>query len=125
MFPDIELVLVTYLQAQNLGRVVTELPADLKNAAPVIQVARVTGGDDSFRLDGPVVDIDTFATTRAASWALSQQILTLLKTDLRGKVVANAVVTKAATIAGPRWLAFDDTNVRRYSASYQLFAHTA
>lgn len=125
MFPDIELVLVTYLKAQNLGRVVTELPANLADVAPVIQVGRISGADDDFRLDQAVVDIDVYAVDRATAWAVSEQVRGLLKTDLRGQVVANAVVTSATTVAGPRWLAYDDTSVRRYSASYQLFAHTA
>jgi hypothetical protein len=126
MFPDVEKTLVSYLSGQLANtRVCTETPADMLSVLPVVQVQRVSGADDGFRLDSPAVDVSVYASTRDDASSVSQTILGLFSGDLRGKVVGTAVVTGVKTIAGPRWLPYDDTNVRRYQASYQVFIHSA
>lgn len=124
-FPDIEALLVGWLQGQfPAARVVTETPADLTGNLPLVKVRRTSGDDDNVRLDRPVVDLDVFDTDVQAASALSAQIRDALLYTLPYAMPVGGTVTGVYTVVGPRWLPYDDTSVRRYQASYRLFAHT-
>jgi hypothetical protein len=60
-YPDVERLLVTYLGAALGVRVVTDLPANLQQILPLVQVGRVGGADDTVTIDHARVDVDVFA----------------------------------------------------------------
>jgi hypothetical protein len=124
LFPDIEVLLVAYLSGKTGRRVVTELPADLDSELPVIKVACGTGDDDSFRLDRSVVDVDVFAANRSSAASLADGVREFLLEDLHTAPRPTGVVTGVRTIAKPRWVPDPNPNLRRYTASYLVFAHT-
>lgn len=124
MFPDIEVLLVAYLEAKTGARLVTELPADLDQILPVIRVVCADGDDDGFRLDRSIVDVDVFAADRPAASALSTDTRGLLVDDLRADPQPTGVVTGVRTVAKPHWVPDPNPNLRHYAASYLIFAHT-
>jgi hypothetical protein len=104
-------------------RVVTELPADLA-ATQVIQVTRFGGSDDFITLDAANVDIDVFAATRDASRTLAEQVRTAVRLHLPGYATGGAAVQSVTTISAPRWVPYDNTNLRRFVASYRITIHS-
>ena len=134
LFPDIEAVLVPWLQAQLLAvysvqaRVCTETPQNLADILPVVAVSRTAGGDLLHLLDRPVVDIDCFGPDRLSSALLARQVYTLMQHYLTGTVkgptpAASAVVGWVNTVKGPGWLTYQDLAVRRCNATYELYVH--
>jgi hypothetical protein len=127
VFPDIEVLLVAYLKAKTGKRVVTDLPAanDLASALPVIRVTRVSGEDQNYRLDQPIVDIDVFAATRGEASTLSRQAQAWLRQHLpyEDSIQSTGVVTAVDTVVGPRWLPDSNANLRRFGASYEVTLH--
>lgn len=104
-------------------RVVTELPADL-GATQVIQVTRFGGSDDWITLDSANVDIDAFASTRDAARTLAEQVRTAVRLHLPGYAASGAAVQSVTTISAPRWVPHDNTNLRRFVASYRITIHS-
>lgn len=125
VFPDIELLVVTYLAGKTGETTVTELPANLDSILPVIRVTRISGTETDFKLDHPVVDVDVFAADRTGAQNLAAQVRSYLRFDLptAGTKQPAGVVTSVATINAPRWLPDSNTNLRRYNASYLIVAH--
>lgn len=127
VFPDVEVELVAWLKAQlGVGvRVCTELPDDLDAELPAVKLQRTTGPDDpDGKLDQPLVDVDVYAATRGAASLLANQIRQLVRYQLRNTVTAAVVFGAAETLAGPHWLPDDNTNLRRYNATYLIPFHT-
>jgi hypothetical protein len=56
-YPDVERLLVAYLGAALGVRVVTDLPANLQQILPLVQVGRVGGADDVVTIDHARVDV--------------------------------------------------------------------
>jgi hypothetical protein len=131
VFPDIEAVLVPWLAAQLLAvygvtaRTCTDTPADLASAVPVVAVARSTGANTRGILDRPIVDADCFQATRSAAGLLSRQVDSLMLHYLTGTVYGGAVIGMGNTVKGPGWLAYQDRNVSRSNATYEIFQHAA
>lgn len=123
MFPDIEVLLVAYLEAQTGRRTLTDLPANLDEILPVDRVAASSGDDDGFRLDRSIVDIDSYAADRAAASANAGEVRGLLL-NVRGERQPTGVVTGVRTVTKPRWVPDPNPNLRRYTASYLIFAHS-
>lgn len=123
-YPDIERLLVAFYTAQTGKRVVTELPGDLEQVLPVIQVTRVPS-PATYRLDRPRIDINVWTpkAQRATCSELAQQVLDLTTRDLIGQRLAAGVVTFAAVDIAPYWLPDPNPNLCRYLATYQLAAH--
>ncbi|MBQ1165478.1 hypothetical protein KBZ21_46645, partial [Streptomyces sp. A73] len=72
---------------QRLGEGVwvrDELDNNLLDDLPTVQVQRVGGSDDGFRLDRCLVDIDVYDSTRGGAIGLAATIRGLLMTELRG-----------------------------------------
>lgn len=115
----------TWLAAQFPApiRVVTELPADL-GAVQTIQVTRFGGSDDFLTLDAANIDVDTFAATRDASRTLAEQVRTALRLHLPGYATGGAGVQSVSTISAPRSVPYDNTNLRRFVASYRITIHS-
>lgn len=124
-YVDIEVLLVTYLKAKTGKRVLTDLPANLDSILPVHRVTRISGADLDYRLDRPVVNIDTYAADRTQAAALATEVRDWLREHLQREdaVQPTGVVTAVRTIVAPRWLADPNTNLRRFQASYELITH--
>lgn len=127
MFPDIEILIVAYLKAKTGKRVVTDLPAgdDLMSKLPLYRVTRVSGEDQDYKLDRPIIDLDVFAANRETASLMSRQALDLLRNHLpyEDAVQPTGVVTSVGTVVGPRWLPDANTNLRRFQASYEIVLH--
>lgn len=123
---DIEVLLIGWLQQQLGGGVVVrdELDNNLLNELPTVQVLDVPGGgDDGIRLDRPVVDINAYAATRGEARALCQQVRALLLTELQGAMAGGAVIGRISTVSGPAVRPYENTNLRRCGATFQIHFH--
>jgi len=123
LFVDVEALLIPWLEANMGVRVVSELPPDA--APPIIRLYRISGADNDYKLDRPIVDVDVFAATRPEAAELSERVRTAFRVDLRGQVLSGVVISYPFTIIGPRWLPDTNTDWRRYSASYEVLLHRA
>lgn len=123
MFPDIEQLLVAYLEDVLDERVLTDLPADLDEILPVVRLTRVSGADDDYKLDRPIVDVDVYAQDRAGAFSLARRAQALLRFELPTVTCPGGVVTAVSTIIGPRWLPDTNINLRRVQATYEITAH--
>lgn len=106
------------------ARVVTETPANLGEALPVIEVTRFGGSDDVIVLDSANIDIDVYAATRDAARTLGEQVRTALRLHLPGYASAGAAVQSVTTISAPRSVPYDNTNLRRFNAAYRITIHS-
>lgn len=120
-FPDVELALHTLLG--DLGRIVTETPANLLETVTDEALHRVTciGGTDDTVTDVSRVDVDSFALTkplaRAAAEAVRQRLLA------GPHVVGAVVLDRTRTDVKPHevpWVGSPPPY--RYTASYQITA---
>jgi hypothetical protein len=123
VFPDIEQLLVEYLHGATTKRVLTDLPSNLDQILPVVRVTRISGADDDYKLDRPIVDVDVYAADRAGAFSLARQVQALLRFELPTSPRPGGVVTAVSTIVGPRWLPDTNTNLRRVQATYEFFVH--
>jgi hypothetical protein len=120
---DVEAELVAWLKSKRDERVVTDLPANLLDVAPVIQIGRVGGDDDGIRLDRAFVDVDVYGTTRPLASQLMAQVRSLILTSLRGAVTEAAVFTSARTITAPAWRPYENPSLRRFGTTFEIFCH--
>lgn len=121
MSADVEELLVAALAAQfPVARVCTELPATLP--AQVIQVVRVAGLD-TFSTDGATVDVECYTTDRLSATALAMQVRSWLRLSAAGYTALGATIAAVATVSGPGWRPYDNTNVRRVGATYLVTVH--
>ena len=123
-YPDIEVLLVAFYKAETGRRTSTDLPANLEEVAPLIQVGRVPSGA-GYRLDRPQVDVNvwTLKAQRALCSQIAQQVLDLTTRDLIGQRLPGGVVTAARVDVVPYRAPDPNPNVCRYLATYQLAAH--
>jgi len=122
---DVELEVIVWLQ-QRLGAGVVvrdELDNNLADELPTVQVQRVGGGDDSFRLDRALVDVDVYAATRADAIQLAAVVRGLLLRELSGSQTDTAVVGRVLTISAPIQRPYENTALRRIGATYQIHVH--
>ena len=104
-------------------RVVTELPANLATvvaATPVIQVTRFGGSDDLLVLDAANIDVDTFGLSRDAARSLGELVRSALRFNIVGATQDGGFVAAVSTINAPRWVPYDNTDLRRFVASYRI-----
>jgi hypothetical protein len=120
-FPDIEKLLVGWLQPQFPdARLATILPADITGTT--VHVTRISGANRNIAVDRPIVDIDVFALDYAdsVSGALAiQQVITLA----RNVTTDDGVLLGATTVNGPRWLPEINPALTRFSATYEFHVH--
>lgn len=122
-WPDIEIELVARLGDRLSVRVLTDLPANLAEVLPVIQVQRVGGSDDGIRLDRALVDSNVYAATRAEASELSGWLRDELVVQLRGVKAAHAVFGRVSTVSAPSWRPYENVGLRRIGATYEIFFH--
>ncbi|WP_037932841.1 hypothetical protein [Streptomyces sp. SPB78] len=118
---DVEQAAAAWLRAR-LGsgvRVVNELPASLEKTLPLVQVQLVPGGGDDGINDEVVLDVDHFAATRTAMWALAEQTRTALLA-LRGRSSAGLVIDDVRTTSRPAHVDYGNAALRRAVATYAL-----
>lgn len=128
---DAELLVRSFLVAQFPSpiRVVTELPADL-GAVPTIRVSRIGGQSTSLTLDAANIDVDYFdgphdgRTARENAGAGAQQVRTAVLMHMRGYAANGGAVLSTTEISAPRWVAYDDTTLRRFVATYRITIHS-
>lgn len=123
---DVELEVMKWLRPRLDSDVVVrdELDNDLLDELPTVQVQRIpAGGDDGIRLDRAFVDIDVYASTRAAAIALSATIRGLVLGELRGYSTNTAVFGRVGTISPPAVRPYENTALRRVGATYEIYSH--
>jgi hypothetical protein len=123
MWADVEVELVAVLTARLGVRHLTDLPPNLTEMLPVNQVQRVGGDDDGFRLDRALVDVDSYAATRAAASDLARRTREELVLRLRGAKTDTVVFGRIATVSAPAWRPYENTALRRMGATYEIYLH--
>ena len=122
---DVELEVMVALRAYLGDGVVVrdELDNNLADELPTVQVQVVGGDDDGFRLERPFVDIDVYHSTRADALALAATIRGWVLTQLRGSSTAQAVFGRTGTISRPAIRPYENTELRRVGATYEIYCH--
>lgn len=120
---DVEVLIVGWLTAQTGIRTCRELPAKVEGHLPIYQVTRVSGAPRDYKLDRPVIDLDTWAADRDATSLHAREAEDLFENFLPYAVLDGAVVTAVRTVVAPRWLPDENTFLRRMNASYALVLH--
>lgn len=105
--------------------VATETPPDLEARLPWVQVVRLGGSYDGFRLDRPELDVDVYAGSGTAASELALRIQQTLHVDLARTKTGAAVVTRVDTVTGPHLVPHENQRLRRYVATYRLTVHPA
>lgn len=125
-FGGVEALLIGWLPSQVTARALTDLPATLADDVPVVQIVRIGGpsDDDDPTLVAATVSVDCFASDRLAVTVLSQQVDDAFRKALPGTLTGGASVTKVRTLTGPSWRPWNDTAVRRFGATYQVWLKT-
>lgn len=101
------------------ARVVTETPSDM-TVLPVVKVVGLGGPMQRLNLGRPAVDIEAYDSTRAAASTLADQIHDAMLFQIRG-LISGANVEAVRTVSSPAFRPYDDTNLRRFGATYQIF----
>lgn len=117
-WPDVELALLDLLTplAANNG---TETPPDFTGLLPFLRVNRFGGTDDRVT-DTASVSVDVFAATRRDAQPLAEQVRQLL---LAGPhIVDGYVLDHVSTVSAPAEAPWENTSVRRWSATYRVSA---
>lgn len=123
---DVELELIQWLQAKAGPDVVVrdEVDNHLLDELPTIQVQRLpAGGDDGFRLDRALVDVDVYDATRAGAIALAAQVRAWLLRELPGAVTPAIVFGRVTSTPPPAVRPYENTALRRVGATYQIYSH--
>ncbi|OXM69628.1 hypothetical protein [Amycolatopsis vastitatis] len=124
---DVEALVVTWLAGRLGGiRVLAELPARFEEALPVVQVTCLPGpklarpwNDRRPLLWRPRVDLDTYATTRAAATDLASTVSDHL-IQLAGQGNQWGQVADVEEPAGPAWRPDYNPSVRRSGLTVEL-----
>lgn len=124
-YSDIEKSLVGWLQSQLAGgvRVLTELPGELAQVLPVVRVTRLGGPELAPRLEAADIDIDTFGGNRSQAFTVLENVRVAMRFKLPGTQLAGSVYTRVDTLSGPAWRPYENTNVRRYGATFHVIVH--
>lgn len=122
-YADVELALGGWLRTALGCRVVTDLPADLLGALPLLQIARFGGGDVAPGLDEVLLDTDAYGIDRATAVGLAEATRQQLRFVLPGTQIGGAVFTRVDTTQAPSFRPYDNTALRRFGASYRLYVH--
>jgi hypothetical protein len=101
-----------------------ELDNRLLEELPTIQVEQIPGGeDDGLRLARALVDVNVYAATRAAAFALANEVHAWLTGELRGSTTEMAVFGRISPVTLPATQPYENTALRRVGATYQIYLH--
>jgi hypothetical protein len=122
---DLELELITRGTARFPDAVVRdELDNNLLNELPTIQINQIPGGDDDgIRLGRMLVDIDVYATTRAAAIALAKETHKWMTGEVRSSHSETVVFGRIGALTLPAVRPYENTGLRRVGATYEVFCH--
>ena len=123
LYVDVERLLVTWLGSRLNCRVVTDLPANLEKQVPLLQIGRYGGSDIRPGLDVAFLDVDAYGPDRGSAVALAEKARHALRFTLPNTQVDGAVFTRVDTIDAPSFRPYDNTDLRRFGASYRLIVH--
>jgi hypothetical protein len=104
-------------------RFVTVMPAGVYDGI-IARIHRISGANRNIGVDRPIVDVDVFGpksqagNVSAAARNIQSDLLSLM-----GKQVTNGVVIHVTTTVGPRSLPEANTDLVRYSATYEISIH--
>jgi hypothetical protein len=119
--PDVEAMLTGWLRTELAGpKVVTDLPGNLEDVLPVVQVIRIGGGRVNRFLIRPRIDVDCFAATREQAADLANQVEHLLAAVLRGVAVTGGVFGDVDIEAGASWRPDPNPRTRRYGVTASI-----
>jgi len=104
------------------ARWVTELPANLADALPLVRVTVIGGNGEAFATN-PRIDFDCFAASRDASRDLAYRVRAWVR-SLPGQMAGGAFVLRVQNDNEPNWVPYDNTNLRRFVYTAQLRLHT-
>lgn len=91
---------------------------------PTIQFEQIPGGeDDGLRLARALIDANVYAATRAAAFALANELHAWLTGELRGTTTAMAVFGRISPITLPAVRPYENLALRRVGATYQIYFH--
>lgn len=122
MYADVELDLIGWLVPQFSGsRLCSELPNSL--VGDTIQVVQFGGPTDDIPFAEFNVDIDVYSLTRARSRQLAREVQQAVMYALPGTKIAGSIYLSASTISAPSWAPYDNTSVRRTTATYRIRTH--
>ena len=120
-FPDSELVLLAALAPQfPAERFSTKLPGTIDKTTH--RIHRISGANRDMVIDRPIIDIDTFALKEADASQSARNIQDFLL-GILGAEYAGGVIQQISTINGPRWLPEANTDIIRYTATYEVRIH--
>lgn len=120
---DVELELITRGAIRFPDAAVRdELDNRLLEELPTIQITIVGGGDDGFRVDRALVDIDVYHATRADAFTLAAEVHGWVLTELRGTASDSAVIGRTGTISRPAARPYENTALRRVGATYEIYS---
>lgn len=122
-YVDVERLLVQWLGSQLNCRVVTDLPANLEQQVPLLQIQRIGGADTRPGLDFAGLDVDAFGPDRGSAVALAEKARHVLRFRLPGTQIDSAVFTRVDTTEAPSFRPYDNTALRRFGATYRLVVH--
>lgn len=125
MFIDTEELVVTYLQPLNPGGVAVEMPPN--PTAPFILITRIAGADDRIT-DRGMVQVECFHSSRDAANALARQMHYSIQqwTAKVGVTLPSAgravYIDRIETVQAPHWEPYEDENLKRYLARYEVIS---
>jgi hypothetical protein len=119
---SIEALLIAPGSAATSSRFLTESPADLASAVPVVRVLRLGGpsSDDLARFDAPTLSFECFAVGELAAMALATSVDRWVRSLPGSRLADGTVVTKAQTVTGPSWRPYENTTIRQFGCSHVL-----
>jgi hypothetical protein len=117
--PDVEAMLTTWLRDQLGVTTGTDLPEDLEQVLPVIQVTRLGGPRVQQILSQPRIDVDCFAPWREQARDLAADVEARLL-SMRGATVASGTVGLVEIEVGASWRPDYNPRVRRHGVTAVL-----
>lgn len=114
-FPDLERALAEWAQALTGVQAGTVTPPTIP-AGGFIRVLDISGPDDDITTS-PSFEISVFHSVRGTAWQISDTIRGAVKPRTR---VGAAIIDSVRTSASPRQVPWDNTNTKRFSATYMI-----
>jgi hypothetical protein len=119
----VEVVIAGLAGLHGADRVATATPPDLEARLPFYRVQRVAGLDVNPDYDSAFIDIDTFAADELTAYNAAESVRAWVRKTLPGTTVAGVYINATFTVLAPRWVPWDNTNLRRVTASYRFILH--
>jgi hypothetical protein len=127
MFADVEKLVIAWLAASFPDAYpCAETPADpvFTECLPIIEVTRIGGSDtDQGAVDQATIDVECYAADRNAASVLADNVRAALRNQMPGFRGIEGSVLAVDTLSAPAWRPYDNTDVRRFGATYRITVH--